>query len=94
MQYIELNNGSGTTPVYSGSYPTATANAEFLGEWISNDGYWHMSISQSGNGVKISAEHHLNESNKTTWEMYGEYDEHTAIRYWSGIRISFSSSVQ
>lgn len=87
MQYIELNDGSGTTPVYSGSYPTATANAEFLGEWISNDGYWHMSISQSGNGVKISAEHHLNESNKTTWEMYGEYDEHTAIRYWSGIRM-------
>lgn len=87
MQYIELNNGSGTTPVNSGSYSTTTANAEFLGEWISNDGYWHMSISQSGNGVKISAEHHLSETNKTTWEMYGEYDEHTAIRYWSGTRM-------
>lgn len=87
MQYIELNNGSGTTPAYSGSYPTSNGKAELLGEWISNDGYWHMSISQSGNGVKISAEHHLNESNKTTWEMYGEYDEHTAIRYWSGIRM-------
>lgn len=87
MQYIELYNGNSTSPINTQSPPTSSRKSEYFGEWVSNDGYWHMSISQNGKGAKITAEHFLSDTDKSTWEMYGEYDEHSAIRYCGGTRM-------
>lgn len=58
---------------------------EYVGEWISNDYCWYMSITQNGSGVNLYAEYPYNTSEKTVWIMNGEFDEYTVIRYWDGI---------
>lgn len=66
--------------------PSNTTNlAEYAGEWISSDQLWYLRIIQSGNGVNLYAEYPYHAAEKTVWTMQGEYEEHTVIRYWSGI---------
>lgn len=85
MQYIDLHNQNNNSSSYMQNTPSSSKTSKFLGEWVSNNKLWHMTIQQSGNGVKIDVEYCWSEVNKTTWEMYGECDEHSAIRYWDGI---------
>lgn len=66
--------------------PSNTTNlAEYAGEWISSDQLWYLRITQSGTGVNLYAEYPYHAAEKTVWTIQGEYEEHTVIRYWSGI---------
>lgn len=97
MDYIVFGVDTSVEP----NYPQNPSNSsreerklEYIGEWVSDDGICCMSITQNGNGVSIFAECLYGPENKITWQMYGEYDEHCAIRYWNGVCKNYADGAE
>lgn len=66
-------------------------SAEYYGDWVSENSSYVMTIITSGKTANITVTHYINQTELTTWQMNGEYDEHSAIRYWNGIRKDYSN---
>ncbi len=97
MDYIVYGIDTSVEPNNLQNPPDTSREArklEYIGEWVSDDGYYCMAITQNGNGVNISAECILGPENRITWQMFGEYDEHCAIRYWNGICKNYEDGVE
>ncbi len=69
-------------------------NNDYFGDWLSSDGKCYMSIIQNGNGANISVVYTIADNVDMTWSMYGEFDEHGAIRYWNGVRKDHNGGVE
>ena len=54
----------------------------------------YMCITQNGNGADIRVVYTISQGTDMTWSMYGEFDEHGAIRYWNGVRKDHNGGVE
>lgn len=83
MDYIVFGIDTSMDSTYIGS---TVRKDDYFGDWLSGDGKCHMSIIQNGSGASINVIHTITDNVDMTWSMYGEFDEHGAIRYWNGVR--------
>lgn len=83
MDYIVFGVDTSMDSTYVGS---TVRKDDYYGDWLSSDGKCYMSIIQNGSGANINVIHTITDNVDMSWSMYGEFDEHGAIRYWNGVR--------
>lgn len=86
MDYIVFGVDNSVEPSYR--------KEDYFGDWLSSDKKCHMSITQNGSGADIQVTHTIAENVDMTWAMYGEFDEHGAIRYWNGVRKDHNLGIE
>lgn len=91
MDYIVFGTDTSVDSTYIGS---VIRKDDYFGDWLSSDGKCYMSIIRNGNGANISVISTITDNVDMTWSMYGEFDEHGAIRYWNGIRKDHNLGVE
>lgn len=90
MDYVVFGVDSSVAP--DNNYAALTdKSAEYYGDWVSENSSYVMTIITSGKTANITVTHYISQTELTTWQMNGEYDEHSAIRYWNGIRKDYSN---
>ena len=91
MDYIVFGTDTSADPTNAGS---AIRKEDYFGDWLSSDGKCYMCINQNGNGAEIRVVSTISQGVDMTWSMYGEFDEHGAIRYWNGVRKDHNPGVE
>lgn len=91
MDYIVFGTDTSADPTNAGS---AIRKEDYFGDWLSSDGKCYMCITQNGNGADIRVITTISQGVDMTWSMYGEFDEHGAIRYWNGVRKDHNPGVE
>lgn len=91
MDYIVFGTDTSADPTNAGS---AIRKEDYFGDWLSSDGKCYMRITQNGNGADIRVITTISQGVDMTWSMYGEFDEHGAIRYWNGVRKDHNPGVE
>lgn len=91
MDYIVFGVDTSADPTNVGS---AIRKEDYFGDWLSSDGKCYMCITQNGNGADIRVISTISQGVDMTWSMYGEFDEHGAIRYWNGVRKDHNPGVE
>lgn len=91
MDYIVFGVDTSADPTNVGS---AIRKEDYFGDWLSSDGKCYMCITQNGNGADIRVITTISQGVDMTWSMYGEFDEHGAIRYWNGVRKDHNPGVE
>ena len=96
MDYIVFgvdNSQAPTTPQQSTINPptqnTFNKRQACIGDWVSSDGRFNMTLTSNGNGVDIYIEFRYvaNTPSVTyTWKMTGAFDEYDTIQYSHGVR--------
>lgn len=92
MDYIIIGRDTSQEPVYSSESPFYSIDpifgicrADYVGEWIDSELRCYLQITQSGNDVMIYVEYPYGAPVKTTWQMFGQFNEHLAIEYSNGV---------
>ena len=91
MDYIVFGTDTSADPTNAGS---AIRKEDYFGDWLSSDGKCYMCITQNGNGADSRVITTISQGVDMTWSMYGEFDEHGAIRYWNGVRKDHNPGVE
>ena len=86
MDYVTFGADYSYTPQYQRS--------DYFGDWLTDNKMCYMCITQNGNGADIRVVYTISQGTDMTWSMYGEFDEHGAIRYWSGVRKDHNGGVE
>lgn len=86
MDYVTFGADYSYTPQYQRS--------DYFGDWLTENKMCYMCITQNGNGADIRVVYTISKGTDMTWSMYGEFDEHGAIRYWNGVRKDHNGGVE
>ena len=86
MDYIVFGEDNSVAP--------QSQKADYFGDWITDDEKLYMNITQYGNGANIRVVNTIADNVDMTWTMYGEFDEHGALRYWNGVRKDHSMGTE
>lgn len=62
--------------------------------WTSADRLWCVMIMPANNSISILVEYHFSPSGTRVWQMSGECDEHSVIRYSNGVRTDYENGTQ
>ena len=76
------------------SYTPQNQRSNYFGDWLTDNKMCYMCITQNGNGADIRVVYTISQGTDMTWSMYGEFDEHGAIRYWNGVRKDHNGGVE
>lgn len=76
------------------SYTPQNQRSDYFGDWLTDNKMCYMCITQNGNGADIRVVYTISQGTDMTWSMYGEFDEHGAIRYWNGVRKDHNGGVE
>ena len=91
MDYIVFGVDTSADPT---NVESAIRKEDYFGDWLSSDGKCYMCITQNGKGADIRVISTISQGVDMTWSMYGEFDEHGAIRYWNGVRKDHNPGVE
>lgn len=94
MDYIVFGMDTSMEPSNQSNIGSSFRRDDYFGDWLSGDGKCYMSIVQNGNGAYINVVSTITDNVDMTWSMYGEFDEHGAIRYWNGVRKDHNLGIE
>lgn len=86
MDYVTFEADDSYVPQYQKS--------DYFGDWLTDNKMCYMCITQNGNGADIRVVYTISQGVDMTWSMYGEFDEHGAIRYWNGVRKDHNAGIE